>query len=823
MNRPRIFLSAVSEELRTARQAVAATVRTLGYDPVSQDDFPTGYGELRQWLREQIDSCEGLIQLVGHAYGVEPPEVDPDYGRVSYTQLEFFYARHQDKKTWVIMVGEGCHRDKLRDRLDLPREAAHPDPGGYQAERRKLQEDYIARLTRENHLRHTANNDTELQNIVLRLRDELGELRQLEDRKQRRLTVAIIAILLVLMILSGGIWWVYHRLHTDVQQAGVVNTEKIRAHLLQTSEETHRRELAEADAATDWKKRQRLLEAAQIAHAARLSRIEELAASFAEIEGRGTGTSVFQEMTRILTEQGVDAAIAYVGTQRSSILQTVRARVASARERNRADLQPLLRTAALHEAKGQPAEARALYIDILAAEPDWPDALHAAFWFLVGQGDLARVRTTLADVRRDYEEAHRLAQRITTYDPRNTQGQRDLAVSYGNLGDVAVAQGKLEEAALAYGEGLAIAKKLAEGDPSNTEWQRDLALFSERHGNVAVAQGKLEEAARAYGEGLAIRQKLAEGDPSNTEWQRDLSVSYIKLGDVAVAQGKMADAARAYGEGLAIAKKLAAGDPSNTEWQQDLAASSERVGNVAVAQGKLEEAARAYGEGLAIAKKLAAGDPSNTELQRNLSVSSLRLGEVAVAQGQLADAAQAYGDGLAIRQKLAAGDPSNTQWQRDLSISYHKLGDVARAQGKLADAARAYGDGLAIRQKLAAGDPSNTQWQRDLSVFSERLGNVAMAQGKLEEAARAYGEGLAIVKKLAGSDPSNTQWLRDLWVSYWKLADLAERRNKASEAQVYWKQALDVLSGIEKRGLHLTPEDRQWLEILRRKACAAAR
>jgi hypothetical protein len=57
MNRPRLLLSAVSEELRTARQVVATCVRPLGFDPVSQ--FPTGYGELRQWLREQIDSCEG--------------------------------------------------------------------------------------------------------------------------------------------------------------------------------------------------------------------------------------------------------------------------------------------------------------------------------------------------------------------------------------------------------------------------------------------------------------------------------------------------------------------------------------------------------------------------------------------------------------------------------------------------------------------------------------------------------------------------------------------------------------------------------------------
>jgi hypothetical protein len=47
MDQPRLFLSAVSQELGTARHAVAVTIRTLGYDPDSQDEFPSGYGELR--------------------------------------------------------------------------------------------------------------------------------------------------------------------------------------------------------------------------------------------------------------------------------------------------------------------------------------------------------------------------------------------------------------------------------------------------------------------------------------------------------------------------------------------------------------------------------------------------------------------------------------------------------------------------------------------------------------------------------------------------------------------------------------------------------
>ncbi len=479
MDRPRLFLSAVSEELRTARKHVAATLHTLGFDAISQDDFSTGYGELRQWLRNQVDSCDGLIQLVGDAYGAEPPEIDPEYGRVSYTQLEFLYAGRRSKKTWAIVIGKDFGRDKPSAQLDLPRNAGQADPTNYQAERSALQQGYIARLKRENHLRHTANNMTELELIIRKLPDWLAELHKQweawlkQDAEFKAKTSASLERL---------------------EEASRLTAEKIRAHLLQTAQETHRREMAEADREKDWRRRQVFRDAAESAQALRLSRIEELTAAFADIEGRGTATSVFQELTRILAEQGVDEAIAYIESQRTSIFQAVRNRAAAVRERNRAELQPLLRTAALYEAKGQATEARNLYSEILAVEPDWPEALHGAFWFHVEQGDLARVRTTLAEVREEYEGAHRIATRLTASDPSNTEWQRDLSVSYERLGNVAVAQGQLEAAAQAYREYSRIAKQLAASDPSNTEWQRDLYASYSRLAHLAEKRKATEEA-----------------------------------------------------------------------------------------------------------------------------------------------------------------------------------------------------------------------------------------------------------------------------------------------------------------------------------------
>src|SRR5207237_5820406 len=95
---PLIFISAVSRELRSARQLVANTLTFLGYQPVWQEIFGTEGGDLRAMLREKIDGCKGVVQLVGQCYGAEPPTPDEKYGRVSYTQYEALYARERGKK-----------------------------------------------------------------------------------------------------------------------------------------------------------------------------------------------------------------------------------------------------------------------------------------------------------------------------------------------------------------------------------------------------------------------------------------------------------------------------------------------------------------------------------------------------------------------------------------------------------------------------------------------------------------------------------------------------------------------------------------------------
>lgn len=186
--RPTIFISAVSKELRSARQLVSNTLTFLGYEPIWQDIFGTETGDLRQMLREKIDQSKGVVQLVGQCYGAEPATPDPDFGRVSYTQYEALYARKKGIKVWYLFMDE-----------DFPIDPHEPEP----ETQRQLQAAYRGVLKADSHLFHPLKSREALEAGVLKLRDDLTQLR----KGARRWAWGIAALLAFVAILV--IWLVF--------------------------------------------------------------------------------------------------------------------------------------------------------------------------------------------------------------------------------------------------------------------------------------------------------------------------------------------------------------------------------------------------------------------------------------------------------------------------------------------------------------------------------------------------------------------------------------------------------------------------------------
>ena len=121
-NRPVIFISAVSQELRSTRDLVAKTLHALGYEPRWQDIAPTDAGDLLGVLRKWIDQSDAVLQLVGHCYGFAPRPPSLEFSRCSYTQYEALYARKRGKPVYYLFIddthptdGCGCEPKTLHD------------------------------------------------------------------------------------------------------------------------------------------------------------------------------------------------------------------------------------------------------------------------------------------------------------------------------------------------------------------------------------------------------------------------------------------------------------------------------------------------------------------------------------------------------------------------------------------------------------------------------------------------------------------------------------------------------------------------------------
>lgn len=201
--RPRIFVSAVSRELRTARQLVANTLIFLGYEPVWQDIFGTEEGDLRDMHRGMINECKGVVQLVGNCYGAEPARPDEQFGRVSYTQYEALYARERGKKVWFLFIDE-----------TFPIDPHDPEP----AELVQLQKAYRQRVQTGTQLFHPLTSREGLEASVLKLRNDLTRLRR--GVKQWATGVAVL-----LLVMSGMVTWLLRSQRETTREVG--ETKKV--------------------------------------------------------------------------------------------------------------------------------------------------------------------------------------------------------------------------------------------------------------------------------------------------------------------------------------------------------------------------------------------------------------------------------------------------------------------------------------------------------------------------------------------------------------------------------------------------------------------
>lgn len=127
---PRVFVSATTRDLKTAREGVFDVLTTLGVAAVEQTHFPPDHRTIRDMLRAKIEGCDAVVHIAGCVYG-GAPDPAPDEPPRSYTQLEVEIADELGKPVYVFLTTS-----------DFPFDEHDPEP----AELARLQRDHCARL-----------------------------------------------------------------------------------------------------------------------------------------------------------------------------------------------------------------------------------------------------------------------------------------------------------------------------------------------------------------------------------------------------------------------------------------------------------------------------------------------------------------------------------------------------------------------------------------------------------------------------------------------------------------------------------------------------
>jgi tetratricopeptide (TPR) repeat protein len=352
-----------------------------------------------------------------------------------------------------------------------------------------------------------------------------------------------------------------------------------------------------------------------------------------------------------------------------------------------------------HHQAGRLDQAEAAYLEILAHEPENPDALHLLGVLCHQCGDHERAKTRI-------EQALQLRPHVAMY--------------HNNLGETLRALRKYEQAVAAYRQALSLRPNYAEAHnnlglalealgwwpDAIAAFTRALALSSDPQvhcnlGNALRQQGRLDEATAVYETAVRL-------DPDFAEGHNDLGVVLSQRGELtrAVAEFRRAltlrpNFAQAYGNlGMALEKQGQLTEAA-TAFQQAVKLLPQpqtycNLGSVLRRQGEHAAAVAAYKTAIQHA-------PDDAEAHVGLGIALKE-------QGDLDTAILAYERAIALKP--------------DYALAYFGLGNALRQQGRLEDAIAAYEQAIACRPKFAEAYAS--------------IATVRIEQDRFQEAREGY-------------------------------------------------------------------------------------
>ena len=195
--------------------------------------------------------------------------------------------------------------------------------------------------------------------------------------KDKRLVLFLAGSLLLIVFMAGGISRHFIQVHREEQVAralAALDPKLIRSQLEKSIRNCYEQDAARARRSSTVKARQRALREAAEDRDQELAQVDDSFNSIKATIASGQASPEFLELTRILQQEGVDAAVANLPKHELEFLgePVIWARMSQIAIRS--SLAPLLEGARLERIRGDLPAAQRLCEELLAADPDWPEA-----------------------------------------------------------------------------------------------------------------------------------------------------------------------------------------------------------------------------------------------------------------------------------------------------------------------------------------------------------------------------------------------------------------------------------------------------------------
>ncbi len=215
------------------------------------------------------------------------------------------------------------------------------------------------------------------------------------------------------------------------------------------------------------------------------------------------------------------------------------------------------------------------------------------------------------------------------------------------------------------------------------------------------------------------------------------------------------------------------------------------------AEGRLAEGLAAAQGAVESARKVCAADGEESS-QALLAAALNTLASQLHSRGDFPSGFSAASEALTLMETLTEKEPDNLAHQRDLSIALNNVGRIRESQGQFGPALEVFERSQRIRETLTEKEPDNLAHQRELSIALNNVGCIREKQGQFGPALEVFERSQRICETLTEKEPDNLAHQRDLYHACFWCGRTCRKlgRERLADAERYLSQARQLAKGL---------------------------